>query len=96
MMPGRVLVDLAARFTPDPFPRAPHSAHSSPTEPDTPPRVIRVSPAPSRAPKSVQCPPLAYDARILLALAELTDDLDDPLAAAQRLFAPELLETPHA
>lgn len=95
MIPGRVLLDLAARFTPQPPPPAPHSAPTGPAGPGRNTGTIRVSPPPPRRSarrSKVRYTPPAPDWRELERLAVYTATLGDPLTAARALFAPDLLE----
>lgn len=68
----------------------PHSSHTSPADPDTTPEPSPTPQAPPRPPE-----PPAYDPSDTAgadALIALTNGGLSPLAAAQSLYAPHLLE----
>lgn len=72
----------------------PHSSRTGPADPDATPKPSPAPRAPSRRPAWLQSPQPydPTDGTALDQLASLTKRLGSPLAAAQTLYAPELLE----
>jgi hypothetical protein len=104
VIPFRVLIDLAARFTPQPPPRGDRGDHRSPADPDATPTSSLVSLAAQRLSEAL-CRSVYADAKltdedvhreacVLDRLAALSRGLR-PLAAAQSLFARELRKDHH-